>query len=87
MPLCIDNEKLLIKYKAIWTKIGDFKNIYLNTLWTYEDKFKKTKLKTYGDKIYTNYTTMKNPEILKFFPDHLKTKKPVSMQSKNYIVY
>ena len=49
--------------------------------------FKKTKLKTYGDKIYTNYTTMKNPEILKFFPDHLKTKKPVSMQSKNYIVY
>ena len=27
---------------------------------------------------------IKNPEILKFVPDHLKTKKCVNMQLKNY---
>ena len=30
-------------------------------------------------------TTMKNPKMLKFFPVHLKTKKCVSMQLKNYL--
>ena len=32
-------------------------------------------------------TVMKNPEMLKFVPDHLKTKKCVSMQLKNYLIY
>ena len=33
-------------------------------------------------------TAMKNPEILKFVPDHLKTKKEcVSMQLNNYLIY
>ena len=32
-------------------------------------------------------TEMKNPEMLKFVPDHLKTKKCVIMQSKNYLIY
>ena len=32
-------------------------------------------------------TVMKNPEILKFVPDHLKTKKCVSMLLKNYLIY
>ena len=31
-------------------------------------------------------TVMKNPEMLKFVPDHLKTKN-VSMQFKNYLIY
>ena len=30
---------------------------------------------------------MKNPEILKFAPDLLKTKKCVSMKLKNYLVH
>ena len=31
---------------------------------------------------------MKNPEMLKFFSDHLKTKKKcVNMQLKNYLIY
>ena len=30
-------------------------------------------------------TVMKNPEMLKFAPAHLKTKKCVSMQLKNYL--
>ena len=31
-------------------------------------------------------TVMKNPELLKFVPNHLKTKKCVSMQLKNYLL-
>ena len=33
-------------------------------------------------------TVMKNPEMLKLVPNHLKTKrKCVSMQLKNYLIY
>ena len=32
-------------------------------------------------------TVMKNPEMLTFVSDHLKTKKCVSMQLKNYLIY
>ena len=33
-------------------------------------------------------TVMRNPEMLKFVLDHLKTKKKcVSMQIKNYLIY
>ena len=32
-------------------------------------------------------TLKENPEILKFVPNHLKTKKSVSMKLKNYLSY
>ena len=41
-----DNEKLLKNYKAIWTKIEDLKNIELNALTVYDDRYKKTKIRT-----------------------------------------
>ena len=36
MSFCIDNEKLLEKYKTIWTKVEDLKNIevYIKYIWT-----------------------------------------------------
>ena len=34
----IDDEKVLEKYKAIWTKIEDLKNIELNSLPVYDDR-------------------------------------------------
>ena len=34
-----DDEKLLEKYKAIWTKIEDLKNIELNALPVYDDRY------------------------------------------------
>ena len=34
----IDDNKLLEKYKAIWTKIEDSKNIELNSLPVYDDR-------------------------------------------------
>ena len=51
MPFCIDDEKLLEKYKAIWTKIVYFENIELDALPVYDDRFIKTKIRTYGVKV------------------------------------
>ena len=51
----IDDEKLLEKYKAIRTKIED---IELNVLPIYDDRYIKTKLRTYGDNVYTNFCKM-----------------------------
>ena len=52
IPFRIDHEKLLKKYKAIWTKIEDLKNIELNALPVYDDRYMKTKIRAYDDKLY-----------------------------------
>ena len=46
MSFRINNEKLLEKYKGIWTKMKDLKNIELNVLPVYDDRYIKTKIKT-----------------------------------------
>ena len=46
----IYDEKLLEKYKAVWTKIEDLKNIELNALPVYDAKYIKTKIRTYDNK-------------------------------------
>ena len=38
-----DDEKILEKYKAIWTKIEDLENIKLNALSVCDDRYIKTK--------------------------------------------
>ena len=58
----INDEKLLEKYKGIWTKIEDLKNIRLNTLPVYDDRSIKTKIRTFGDKVYTNLRGLNVPE-------------------------
>ena len=45
MSFCIDDGKLLEKYKAIWTKIEDLKKIELNALQVDDDRYIKTKNK------------------------------------------
>ena len=62
MSFCLDDEKLLEKYKAIWTKIEDLKNIELNALSVYEDRYVKSKIRTYGYKVYTNVCGLNVPE-------------------------
>ena len=42
MFLRIDDEKLLRKYKAIWTKIEEIQNIGLNPFPVYDDGYIKT---------------------------------------------
>ena len=51
----IDDEKLLEKYEAIWTKIEGLKKIKLNALPVYDDRYTKTKIRTFGDKVDTNF--------------------------------
>ena len=58
MSFRIDGGKLLQKYKSIWTKIEDLKNIDLNDLPVYDDRYIKTQIKTYFDKVYTNFCAL-----------------------------
>ena len=62
MSFRIDDKKLLEKYKAIWSKIEDLKNIKLNTLAVYDDKYIKTKIRTFVDKVCTNFRGLNVPE-------------------------
>ena len=57
-----DEKKLLEKYKTIWTKIVDLKNIELNVLPVHDDKYITTKIRIYGDKGYPNFGGLKVPE-------------------------
>ena len=50
-----DDEKLLEKYKAIWTKTEELKDIELNALPVYDDRYIKTKIRTCSYKTYTNF--------------------------------
>ena len=45
------NEKLLDKYKAVWTKVEDLKNLALYALPVHDDRCIKTKIRTYSDKV------------------------------------
>ena len=58
----IDDDILLEKYKTIWTDINDFKNIELNLLFVYNDRYIKNKRGTYGHKFYTNFCDLNVPE-------------------------
>ena len=55
MYLRIDNDKLLEEYRTIWTKIEDLRNIQFNAVPVDDDRYIKTKIGTYGDKVYTNF--------------------------------
>ena len=57
----IHDEKLLEKYKVIWKKIEDSKNIVLNALPVYDDRYIKIKIRTYGDKVYNNFRGLNMP--------------------------
>ena len=48
MLFCIDHEKLLEKYKTIWTKIEDPKNFNASPI--YDDRYAKMKMRANGDK-------------------------------------
>ena len=48
MSFRTDDEKLLEKHKTIWTKTEDLKNIELNALLVFDDRYIKTKIRAYG---------------------------------------
>ena len=61
MSINIVDEKLCEKYKTIWTQIEDLENIELNALPVYDDRYIKTKIRTYGDKVHTNFRSLNMP--------------------------
>ena len=62
MSFHIKNEKLLQKYKTIWPKTKDLKIFELNAWPFYDDRYIKTKIRTYGDKVYTNFRGLNVPD-------------------------
>ena len=51
MSFRIDHGKLFQKYKSMWTKIEYLKkNIELNSLSVYDERYIKTKMRTFGIK-------------------------------------
>ena len=46
-------KKLLEKYKTIWSKIEELKKDELNTLRAFYNRYIKTQIRTYDDKVYT----------------------------------
>ena len=58
MPWHIDGDKLLEKYKVIWTKIEDLKNSELNSLPAYDERYIKMKIGAYSGKVYTNFCVL-----------------------------
>ena len=59
---CINDDKLFEKYKIIWTKLEDLKNIELNALPVYDNKYIKIKVRPYDDKVYTSFRGLNVPE-------------------------
>ena len=59
----IDN-RLLKEYTNIWEKVSNLKNIKFDSEPAYgdNDKYIKTKIKSYGDKINTNFQGKKVPQ-------------------------
>ena len=45
-----------------WTKFEDLKNVELKVLPTYDDRYIKTKIRTYGNKVFTNFPALNVPE-------------------------
>ena len=62
MSFHLDDENLSEKYKDIRTKIEDLKNIELNALPVYDNRYKKPTIRTYGDKVFTNFHGLNVPE-------------------------
>ena len=62
----VKDEKILKKYLKIQNKIRSLTKKELNCEPIYNDKYIKTKIKIYNDKVYTNFQHNKIPEDNKY---------------------
>lgn len=53
-----DSDKMLDKYKTIWTMIEDLQSIEMNYLLGYHDTYMETKIRTYSGHVYTNFCSL-----------------------------
>ena len=58
----VDDNRLLKKYSKIWGKIGNLINIEFDSepVYGYDDKYIKTKIKLYREKVNTNFQSKKS---------------------------
>ena len=62
MNLLVNDKKMLEKYSEIWNKIKSLIKKEFNSEPVYNDKYIKTKIKIYNDKVYTNFQHNKIPK-------------------------
>ena len=64
MSFKVSDNKLLKKYKKTWKKVGNILNIEFDNELVYRDvdKYIKTKIKMYGDRVNTNFQGKKVPK-------------------------
>ena len=64
MSFKVSDNKLLKKYKKIWEKIGNLLSIEIDSepVYGHVDKYIKTKIKMYGDRVNTNFQGKKVPK-------------------------
>ena len=62
MNLLVNDKEILEKYTDIWNKIKSLIKKELNSGLVYNDKYIKTKIKIYNDKVYTNFQHNKIPK-------------------------
>ena len=86
MSLKVKDKKLFKNYNKIWKKIEKLMDIDFNTKPTYgdDDKYIKTKIKTYEDNITTNFYNKKGSKKL---PEEKIPYKSLSIIILDYILY
>ena len=64
MSFKVSDIKLLKKYNKIWERVGNLLNIEFDSEPVYGDvdKYRKTKIKMYGDRLNTNFQGQKVPQ-------------------------
>ena len=64
MSFKVNDNRLLKKYTKIWGKVSTLMNIEIDSepIYADNDKYIKAKVKSYGDKVNTNFRGKKIPE-------------------------
>ena len=60
MSFEIEDDNVYVKYNQIWNKIKDLLNVRLHSEPNYDDKYIKTKVKTFSDIINTLFSGMRS---------------------------
>ena len=62
MNLLVNDKKILEKYNKIWNKIKNLFKKEFNSEPGYNDKYIKTKIKIFNNRVYTNFQNNKIPK-------------------------
>ena len=63
MSFKVNDNKLLKKYSKIWERVSNLMNIEFDSEPAYGDKYIKTKIKSYGDRVIINFEGKKVPKV------------------------